>query len=505
MLVGTAAAHALATRARPVASTADRRLGSVTLPVGLAAHVWWCALGALVVALAIQVGTNYANDYSDGIRGTDDVRVGPVRLVASGLASPAAVKRAALVCLRRGRRGRAGPGLGHLVVGPGGRRGLPGRRLVLHRGAPALRLCRARASCSCSCSSGWWPPSAPSTSRRCSLDVPVVWFAAVAGGPAGHRPAAGQQPAGHRDRHRQRASGPWPSGSAGGRRAGCYVACVVAAVRRGAGLGPAVGDRRGARGPSRPSPSCPCWPCRLAVAPVRLVSGATPTGGPCCRCWPPPAGCSWSSASCCRSPCGCGSAVDPVGPGSRRRGFRPRCRPRCERTSAATASGCCRWGAWPAPGTTAWVALAPMASTIRRPRAVNLLVVAAGDDQHRHGQAAELRPTAAAGCRCRPAAGSRPARAGVAQPLREPVGARDRCRRTSGCPATAGGTPRPVSGRPARSAAGRAVGQRLVGDAGGPGARRRPRCRRCPRSAPGASTSSGRARARWRQNRAPIE
>jgi 1,4-dihydroxy-2-naphthoate octaprenyltransferase len=60
-------------------------------------NAWWCALGALVVALAIQVGTNYANDYSDGIRGTDDVRVGPVRLVASGLATPASVRQAALV------------------------------------------------------------------------------------------------------------------------------------------------------------------------------------------------------------------------------------------------------------------------------------------------------------------------------------------------------------------------------------------------------------------------
>ena len=44
-----------------------------------------------MVALAIQVGTNYANDYSDGIRGTDDVRVGPVRLVATGLATPGSV------------------------------------------------------------------------------------------------------------------------------------------------------------------------------------------------------------------------------------------------------------------------------------------------------------------------------------------------------------------------------------------------------------------------------
>ena len=59
--------------------------------------VVWRALAALIVSLAIQVGTNYANDYSDGVRGTDAVRVGPVRLVASGLASASAVKRAAFV------------------------------------------------------------------------------------------------------------------------------------------------------------------------------------------------------------------------------------------------------------------------------------------------------------------------------------------------------------------------------------------------------------------------
>ena len=57
------------------------------------------ALLALVVALALQVGVNYANDYSDGVRGTDDDRVGPLRLVGSGLAAPAAVKRAALLAL----------------------------------------------------------------------------------------------------------------------------------------------------------------------------------------------------------------------------------------------------------------------------------------------------------------------------------------------------------------------------------------------------------------------
>lgn len=55
------------------------------------------ALLALVVAVALQVGVNFSNDYSDGVRGTDDVRVGPTRLTASGLATPAAVKRAALL------------------------------------------------------------------------------------------------------------------------------------------------------------------------------------------------------------------------------------------------------------------------------------------------------------------------------------------------------------------------------------------------------------------------
>jgi 1,4-dihydroxy-2-naphthoate octaprenyltransferase len=61
---------------------------------GLAAR----AALALVVSLALQVGVNYANDYSDGIRGTDDERVGPFRLTGSGAAQPAEVKRAAFGC-----------------------------------------------------------------------------------------------------------------------------------------------------------------------------------------------------------------------------------------------------------------------------------------------------------------------------------------------------------------------------------------------------------------------
>lgn len=57
--------------------------------------VWWRFALAMVVSLALQVGVNYANDYSDGVRGTDDERVGPLRLVGSGLVEPKAVKAAA--------------------------------------------------------------------------------------------------------------------------------------------------------------------------------------------------------------------------------------------------------------------------------------------------------------------------------------------------------------------------------------------------------------------------
>ena len=66
--------------------------------VGETRIIWWRAVAAMVAAVAIQVGTNYANDHSDGKRGTDDPsrRTGPVRLVGSGLASARAVFWAAI-------------------------------------------------------------------------------------------------------------------------------------------------------------------------------------------------------------------------------------------------------------------------------------------------------------------------------------------------------------------------------------------------------------------------
>ncbi len=77
--------------------------------------IWWRLAAAAVVSLALQVATNYANDYSDGVRGTDTVRVGPVRLVAGGLARAGAVKRAALIAFAVA--GVAGGALA-LAVGP---------------------------------------------------------------------------------------------------------------------------------------------------------------------------------------------------------------------------------------------------------------------------------------------------------------------------------------------------------------------------------------------------
>ncbi|WP_296604882.1 1,4-dihydroxy-2-naphthoate polyprenyltransferase [Nocardioides sp.] len=95
----------MATPDQWLAGARPRTLPAAVSPVlagtGVAAYVdgfvWWKALLALVVALALQVAVNYANDYSDGIRGTDADRVGPMRLVGSGAASPAAVKRAAFL------------------------------------------------------------------------------------------------------------------------------------------------------------------------------------------------------------------------------------------------------------------------------------------------------------------------------------------------------------------------------------------------------------------------
>lgn len=74
-------------------------VAGVGAAIALDGFSWVRSLLALLVSLALIVGVNYANDYSDGIRGTDKNRVGPLRLVGSGVAKPKAVLFAALASL----------------------------------------------------------------------------------------------------------------------------------------------------------------------------------------------------------------------------------------------------------------------------------------------------------------------------------------------------------------------------------------------------------------------
>ena len=222
--------------------------------------IWWRAVAALVVAVALQVGTNYANDYSDGVRGTDDVRVGPVRLVASGLASPAAVRRAALVAF------------GVAAVG--------GLALAA---AAGWWLIAVGAAC---IAAGWLYTGGPRPYGYAGLGelFVFVFFGLVAtvgtayvqlgadhrpgggcrrsGRAAGGGPARGQQPPGHSRRHGERQAHPGGADRCpghpgavcrhragavrGGRRAG-----GVAALDARRLAGPAPGRSAGPPGPGR--------------------------------------------------------------------------------------------------------------------------------------------------------------------------------------------------------------------------------------------------------------
>ncbi|MCH9814923.1 MAG: 1,4-dihydroxy-2-naphthoate polyprenyltransferase [Actinomycetia bacterium] len=108
----------MATASQWIAGARPRTLPAAFAPVAVGTGVAGyegsinplAALLALLVSVSLQIGVNYANDYSDGVKGTDKARVGPVRLVGQGLASAQAVRAAALLTLA------IGGGFGFLLV-----------------------------------------------------------------------------------------------------------------------------------------------------------------------------------------------------------------------------------------------------------------------------------------------------------------------------------------------------------------------------------------------------
>ncbi len=97
--VATLAQWAAGARPRTLPNAISPVLVGTGAAVGLGSPRPGLATLALLVAVALVIGVNYANDYSDGVRGTDDDRTGPMRLVGSGAATPAAVRSTALAWL----------------------------------------------------------------------------------------------------------------------------------------------------------------------------------------------------------------------------------------------------------------------------------------------------------------------------------------------------------------------------------------------------------------------
>ena len=88
----------LAVRPATLAASVAPVLVGTAIAVHQGGARWWAGLLALLVSIAIQIGVNFANDYSDHVRGTDARRVGPLRAASSGVIAPAQVRNAAIAC-----------------------------------------------------------------------------------------------------------------------------------------------------------------------------------------------------------------------------------------------------------------------------------------------------------------------------------------------------------------------------------------------------------------------
>ena len=188
----------------PAPHAARRRL---PLLVGTGAayqtgHVVWAyAVLALVVALALQVGVNFANDYSDGIRGTDEVRVGPCGSSASGSPHPGRSRpRPSPASSSPASSGSRSSACRALVMIPIGAAAIA-RGLVLHRRLAALRLPRSRRALRVRLLRARRDPRHDAT-----MTPPAAagWWGAIGGRVARLGDPRRQQPARHPDRPRAR-------------------------------------------------------------------------------------------------------------------------------------------------------------------------------------------------------------------------------------------------------------------------------------------------------------
>ena len=260
---------------------------------------------ALVVALGLQIGTNYVNDYADGVRGTDEVRVGPVRLVAGKLASVRQVKLAALVAF--GVSGVAGLILAirvsywfipiGLLCGLAGWAYTGGRHPYGYLGLGEVLVFVFFGLVATAGSA--YVQHVPSPFRTSSRASSFPWgFALWAGVPVGLLAAALLQANNLRDIETDKEIGK-----------------KTLAVRLGRSTGRVLLRRRRSWRPAPPSAFCSTtgdgrsspWPrCPWRVVPARLALSEQQREGACSRCWRPRPGCSSPSAS--SSPSGSSSS-----------------------------------------------------------------------------------------------------------------------------------------------------------------------------------------------------
>ena len=251
---------AVTTTAEWIQGARPRTLGAAVVPVVVATAlasidrptIWWRAAAALGVALALQIGVNYANDYSDGVRGTDTNRRGPMRLTATGVATPArGAHRGGDRLLGGGRRRPRALARGRSAA-PAGRRRVDRGGRALHRWAPSVRIFGSRRGGGAVLLRYRRDPRVGLRAARARARARVA--RGVRGRPPRGRDPARQQPPRHRDR-----PGLGQAHARGAPRRASYPPAVRGRARRRVGLHDRARPRHTRGRCSDCSPRRSCW------------------------------------------------------------------------------------------------------------------------------------------------------------------------------------------------------------------------------------------------------